>query len=134
MRSERRQAGWLALLAGSCAALWIMASTQSQPSGAKSLRLQEIRNLGKALSRMVPTDQLGARLVVELLTVSGPPNEWLLSPASCSWGPMQLSETSPKIQSVAMQGALETGVRQRAAQCARQAERAEAARPELASC
>lgn len=48
MRIKLRQAGWCLLLVGSCAAVWIMASAQSQPSDAQALQLQEMRNLGKA--------------------------------------------------------------------------------------
>ena len=48
MTVKLRQAGWAVLLLGACAALWIMASAQSQPSDAQALQLQEIRNLGKA--------------------------------------------------------------------------------------
>lgn len=83
--------------------------------------------------RLVPTDQLGARFVLEPLPLSGSPNERPLPPGSCSWRSTLLPEPSLMFQSVAMGLAFETAVRLRAAPCARQAGCATAAVPEQAS-
>ena len=70
MRIELRQVGLWALLAGSCAALWIMASAQSPPSDAESSRLQEIRNLGKAFYETPGSSQQAVEQLAEALDLN----------------------------------------------------------------
>ncbi len=70
MRIELRQAGWWALLLGSGAALWILASAQSQPGDAQGLRLQEIRNLGKAFYETPGSSQQAVEQLAKALELN----------------------------------------------------------------
>ena len=70
MRTKLRQAGWAVLLLGACAALWIMASAQSQPSGVQALQLQEIRNLGKAFYETPGSSQQAVEQLAKALELN----------------------------------------------------------------
>lgn len=49
MKSRKRFSGWIAIALASGVALWVLATAQTPPSGPEQARLQELRNLGKAL-------------------------------------------------------------------------------------
>ena len=49
MKSRKRFSGWVALALASVVALWVLATAQTPSSGPEQARLQELRNLGKAL-------------------------------------------------------------------------------------
>lgn len=70
MRIELRQAGWWALLLGSGAALWVLASAQSQLSDAQGLRLQEIRNFGKAFYETPGSSQQAVEQLAKALELN----------------------------------------------------------------
>ena len=70
MGIELRQVGWWALLLGSGAALWILASAQSQPGDAQGLQLQEIRNLGKAFYETPGSSQQAVEQLAKALELN----------------------------------------------------------------
>lgn len=49
MKSRKRFSGWVAVALASGVALWMLATAQTPTSGPEQARLQELRNLGKAL-------------------------------------------------------------------------------------
>ena len=49
MKSRKRFSGWVAAALASGVALWMLATAQTPASGPEQARLQELRNLGKAL-------------------------------------------------------------------------------------
>ena len=70
MKSRKRFSGWVALALASVVALWVLATAQTPSSGPEQARLQELRNLGKALYETPGSSRQAVEVLREALDLN----------------------------------------------------------------
>ena len=70
MKSRKRFSGWVAVALASGVALWMLATAQTPASGPEQARLQELRNLGKALYETPGSSRQAADVLKQALDLN----------------------------------------------------------------
>lgn len=70
MKSRKRFSGWVALAFASGVAVWMLATAQTPSNGPEQARLQELRNLGKALYETPGSSRQAVEVLKEALDLN----------------------------------------------------------------